>query len=153
MPCLYLQRAWHKYPGYSLLYITVSSFTPSDGQPSSCMFPSLPFTSRHQTHHRPVIYIHHYVSFYRLPIRYSFSAMPEDRMDTRCCQAPQRPVFRSSPGVLRHRASVRGRVLHAVTHCLSATSTVHPSPRLSIHSGLWSQTAGSLATSAAFYRL
>lgn len=57
---------------YFLFYITVSSFTPSDGQPSSCMFPSLPFTSRHRTHHRPVIYIHHYLSFYRLPILYSF---------------------------------------------------------------------------------
>lgn len=95
-------------------------------------------------HERTNIYIHYYIlCFYNAGRR----DVPQ------CYHARRHPVSSSSPGVLRLRASVGGRVRHAFTHCLSLTPTVRPSPLLSIHSRLRAYIAGGPATStAAFYK-
>lgn len=130
MPCLYLQRAWHKYPGYFLLYITVSSFTPSDGLPSSCMFPSLPFTSRHRTHHRPVILLFIFI-IHRPFIDYlSFIAFQQCRKTAWTPDADRHPNALYSVQV--RVSSGTGQVWAAECFMLSHTACLRP-PQFTLH--------------------
>ena len=73
---------------------------------------------------------------------YSLSATLADRKDTRCCQARRHPVFRSSPGGLRHRASV-GR---------QSVSCFHTQPVGDTHGSLFAPTSPALRAAVPLLR-
>lgn len=88
------------------------------------MSPPLPFTSRHRTHHSPVIYIHHTPSFYRLPILYS------------CRKTAWTPDADRHPDAL-YSVQVRvssgtGQVWAAECFMLSHTACLRP-PQFTLH--------------------